>query len=373
MAKIKERVCTRCVMDTTDPNIVFNPKGECNHCIDWFKKMEKYNYSNKYDIHKLVEEVKESSKDSEYDCIIGISGGVDSTYLAYILVEKYKLNPLAVHFDNGWNSKQAVKNIKNLIKILDIDLETYVVDWEEYKELQKAYFKASVIDIEALTDHAIIATLYKTAEENNLKYILNGFNIKTELIIPKNWTFNKNDSKNLKDIIRKNSSVEIKSLPTISEKKIKEIKKNLVSINLFSYIDYNDSEAKKTIIEKLKWLDYGGKHYESVFTRFYQGYILPKKFNVDKRKAHLSCLVCSNDITRDKALEILKTDFYPQEKQQEDLKYVLKKLDFTADEFENYMKKDRVSHFKYKTNFTSFLRKKINLPDRFFNKIKYIK
>jgi N-acetyl sugar amidotransferase len=363
------QICTRCVMDTTDPNIVFNKKGECNHCVDWFKKIK--TQSNSIKVDSIIKEIKDANNNSEYDCLVGISGGVDSTYLVYILVKEYNLNPLVVHLDNGWNSKLAVKNIKNIIKKLDVDLHTHVIDWEEFKKLQKSYFKASVMDIEVLTDHAIGALLYESANKYNIKHILGGFNAKTEMIIPKDWTFNKNDLQNILDIVSKNSDVEIKSFPTLGEKKLNQYKKKIKSVNFFDYIDYDDKIAKQTIIDELKWVDYGGKHFESTFTRFYQGYILPEKFNIDKRKAHLSSLICLNNITRKEALEKLKAETYDLAKQEEDYSYVIKKLDFTKEEFENYMNSKRVSHFAYKTNFSSVLRKKLNLPDKFYNKYKY--
>lgn len=369
--KKQYNICTRCVMDTSDPHIVFNKKGECNHCIDWFKKIATIDPNNETKIDLILSEIKEANKHSEYDCVVGISGGVDSTYLVYVLVKKYKLNPLVLHLDNGWNSKLAVKNIKNIMKFLEVDLHTHVIDWEEFKELQRAYFKASVMDIEALTDHAIGALLFKSAHEHQLKHILGGFNVKTELIIPKSWTFNKSDRINILDIVAKNSKVKIKTFPTLPEKEINELKKEIKSVNLFDYIPYDDKIAKQTIIDELNWVDYGGKHFESVFTRFYQGYILPKKFGIDKRRAHLSSLICLNNITREEALAKLETEPYAKNLQEEDYNYVIKKLDFTKEEFETYMHAKEVSHFAYKTNLQSILRKKINLPNRFFNRYKY--
>jgi len=362
----------RCVMDTSDPNIVFNKKGHCNHCIDWHKKISDVSKKRTDEFNTLLQAIKRNNESSDYDCLVGISGGVDSTYLVYLLVKKYGLNPLVVHLDNGWNSKLAVKNIKNIIKKLKVDLHTHVIDWEEFKSLQRAYFNASVLDIEVLTDHAIKALLFQTAEQYNIKHILGGFNAKTELIIPKNWTFNKNDLINIKDIISKNGNPIIKSFPVLGEKKLRRYKKKIKQINFFDYINYDDKVAKDLIIRELSWVDYGGKHFESTFTRFYQGYILPRKFKIDKRRAHLSSLICLKNMSREEAISQLKEEPYSIEKQNEDYNYLIKKLDFTKEGFEDYLSKPRISHFKYKSNFLSLLRKRINLPDKFYNRFKYL-
>lgn len=354
-------------MDSTDKNIVFNNKGECNHCIDWYK----YNNGETTlkQIEPIISEIKAHAKNHKYDCILGLSGGVDSSYIAHLAKKEFKLNPLIVHLDNGWNSKTAVRNIKKIVQKNEYDLYTYVIDWEEFKQMQQAYFKAGVIDIEALTDHAIHNVLYKVAKEYNIKYILKGFNTKSEFIMPKSWTFNKLDFGNIKDIVKKNANIEIKSFPLFNKKSIKEYRSLVKSINVFDYYAFVEKDVKQTLMNEYDWKPYNGKHYESVFTRFYQAYILPNKFNVDKRKAHYSNLVCMNEMTRNEALEKLKSSDY--DLLEDDLEYVVKKLELSESFFETYMKNEPVSHFMYKTNLKSKIAKKINLPNMFLNKLKY--
>ncbi|HIN39765.1 MAG TPA: N-acetyl sugar amidotransferase [Flavobacteriales bacterium] len=375
----KTQICTRCVMDTTDPQIRFESKGICNHCQEYedIVNLDKETFLKKENqLNSIVEEIKISGIENEYDCIIGISGGVDSTFLAYLVKEKFGLRPFAVHLDNGWNSKLAVKNIQNILRKLDIDLHTHVIDWEEFKNMQIAYFKASVIDIEAITDHSINAILYEVANDNNVKYILKGFNNATEKIMPKSWTFNKNDIENIQDIVSKHSNIEINTFPLLGRKKLNYYtkEKGIQTILPYNYMEFNKDKAKELIVEKLGWVDYGGKHYESIFTRFYQGYILPRKFGIDKRKAHFSNLICGGLLSRDEAIDELKKPPYEEDLVQEDYKYVVKKLGFSKEEFEQILDLPIKSHFKYKTDINSKIYKKLISPTnplvRFIKKIK---
>jgi len=361
------QICTRCVMDTTDHQIKFNASGYCNHCSEYLQLVSKDQRASKTSAESLksiLAEIKKSGEGQEYDCVIGISGGVDSTYLAYLVVEQFGLRPLAIHLDNGWNSKLAVKNIQNILRKLSIDLETHVIDWEEFKSLQKAYFSASVIDIEAITDHAINATLYQVADDNKVKYILKGFNNVTEKIMPKSWTFNKNDLVNISDINEKLGTVKLDTYPSLGVDRLRyfEKERNIRTVFPYNFMSFDKDAAKKVIMEKLAWVDYGGKHYESVFTRFYQGYILPRKFNVDKRKAHCSNLICAGSMTREEALKELATDPYNAELIREDYEYVIKKLGYTEEEFENILNAPVKSHFDYKTDLKSKIYKKFISP-----------
>jgi len=354
-------------MDTSDSQIKFDKDGICNHCTDYFSLVtvdDKQQESNKEKFSAILETIKREGIDKEYDCIIGISGGVDSTYLAYMVKNEFGLRPFAVHLDNGWDSKLAVKNIRNILKILEIDLFTHVIDWEEFKSLQKAYFAASVIDIEAITDHSINAILYQVAAENNVKYILKGFNNATEKIMPKSWTFNKSDAVNIADINDKCGTMKLESFPLMGSAKLKhyEKSKGIVTISPFNYMNFNRDQAKKLIIEELGWVDYGGKHYESIFTRFYQGYILPRKFNVDKRKAHYSNLICAGVMTRDEALKEIELPAIAEDLAKEDYEYVTKKLEYTTEDFEAIMNAPVKSHFKYKTDLKSKIFKKYISP-----------
>lgn len=347
--------CSISVMDTiADPNITFDEKGICNYYYEYLSKEKAEVFKGKEGEDKLqqiIKQIKTTGNGKKYDCITGVSGGVDSTYLTY-MAKQLGLNPLIVHFDNGWNSELAVKNIENIIFKLGFDLYTLVVDWEEFKDLQLAYLKASVVDIEALTDHAIAGTLYRLAAENDIKYILSGYNIVTEGVLPSYWVTNKSDHVNIQSIHKKYGKVKLKTYPFFAEKQRRYYIaiKGVEVINLLNYLPYNKAKVKETIIKELDWRDYGGKHYESVFTRFYQGYILPVKFHIDKRKAHLSNLIFSGQITKEEALEELKKPIYDPAQLKQDYDFVLKKLDLTKEEFEKLMHTERKEHAYYGIN-----------------------
>jgi N-acetyl sugar amidotransferase len=342
------RQCTRCVMDSHgDDRITFDAAGVCNYC---------HYYDGLYaslvpDAAKAAElltrktaEIRRSGEGKAYDCILGLSGGVDSSYLAHI-AKQQGLRPLCIHFDNGWNSEMAVQNIQHIVNKLGFDLETYVIDWDEFRDLQRAYFKAGVIDIEALTDHAIFASIYRLAFRLGIRYVLSGSNVVTEGILPYHWTHRKSDYINIVDIHRRYGTLPLRSFPLIDKKTKDRIRRwGLETVELLNWIPYDKAVAKATLQRELGWQDYGGKHYESVFTKFYQAYILPVKFGVDKRKAHLSTLVCSGQMTRDEALRELEKPLYDPEELRRDKEYVLKKLGFTEAEFDRMMSEEPVPH-----------------------------
>lgn len=345
--------CSRCILDTNDDSeISFDSDGLCNHCQNYDKSAESLLLGKERDLklNQIIDQLKKAGEGKKYDCILGVSGGVDSTYLAY-KAKEYGLKTLCVHFDNGWNSELAVKNIENIISRLNFDLETYVVNWKEFKDIQLAYFKADVIDIEAITDHAITGTIYKLAAQYNIKYILTGNNVSTEFVLPRHWIFHKTDAVNIKDIHKKYGTVKLTSFPFFDAKAKHYYKmvKGIKSVDLLNYMPYIKSDVKEIITKELGWRDYGGKHYESVFTRFYQGYILPEKFGIDKRKAHLSNLICSGQITKGQALEELMQPVYPKELFETDKEFVLKKLGFSEEEFDTYIKRPRREHEEFKT------------------------
>jgi len=302
---------------------------------------------------KQLEEVLTRIKQSttgKYNCIIGISGGVDSTYVAW-KVKEAGLKPLAVHLDNGWNSELAVKNIENIVNKLDIDLYTHVIDWAEFRDLQLSFLKASVVDIELLTDHAISAIMYKLAIKHNIKYILSGENFTTEGILPPGWVFQKNDLFNIKSIHKKYGTKKIKTFPTLGyfDMLVKTRMYGIQNVYYLDLIEYDKEEAKKVIQEKLAWRDYGGKHYESIFTRFYQAYILPTKFGIDKRKSHLSTLICAGQLTREQALELHKQPICDPLQLKEDKAYVVKKFGLTEAEFDRIMQQPPKPHTDYRS------------------------
>jgi N-acetyl sugar amidotransferase len=335
--------CTVTVMDTiADPRITFDAHGICNYYHE-FKRAEKERVfsgeEGEKKLEALVQQIRNDGSGKPYDSIMGLSGGVDSSYVAY-KAKQLGLRPLAVHFDNGWNSELAVQNIENIVSKLDLDLYTLVVDWEEFKDLQLAYLRASVVDIEVVTDHAISATLFRLAKKHNIKYVLSGSNVATEFIMPTDWIFNKNDHVNLKAIHKAFGKVPLKTYPVFDTLLKKYSSAVLKSgwVSFLNYMPYIKEEVKKTITRELGWRDYGGKHYESSFTKFYQAYILPEKFKIDKRKPHLSNLICSGQMTREDALGELKKPLYQPDELKQDLAYVLKKFGLSPEEFDEIMK-----------------------------------
>ena len=315
--------CSNCVMDETTRQISFDERGVCNYCNS-FRRIAKQTIfrpaeEKREELERAVAKIKKIGAKRKYDCILGLSGGVDSTYLAY-LAHTLGLRPLCVHFDNGWNSEIAVKNIHNIVETLNYDLHTFVMDWEEFKDIQVAYFKASVLDLEVPTDQFIFAALYETAHKHGIRTIISGNNLATEFVLPFDWRYNKFDLANLKQIHKKYGTGKLKKLPKLGQlqRHWYEVALQIKDVKLLNLVEYKKLEIKKTITEKLGWQDYGGKHYESVFTRWYQGVYLPKKFSIDKRKAHLSNLILNGEITREQAQEELKKPTYDPLLQQED-------------------------------------------------------
>lgn len=345
--------CTRCVLDSTDdPSIHFDQDGVCSMCHLYDEVYERRVLppaQKAAELERVMQLIKESTN-GKYNCLIGISGGVDSTYVAW-KVKEAGLRPLAVHLDNGWNSELAVKNIENIVNRLDIDLYTHVIDWAEFKDLQLSFLKASVVDIELLTDHAISAVMYKLAIKHGIKYILSGENFTTEGILPPSWVFQKNDLFNIKSIHKKFGTKRIQTFPTLGYFNMM-VKNKIYGIKHIYYldlIDYNKEEAKKTIQEHLSWRDYGGKHYESIFTRFFQAYILPTKFGIDKRKSHLSTLICAGQLTRDQALVLLKQPICDPVQLKEDKAYVIKKFGLSEGDFDRMMNEPPKLHTDYRS------------------------
>lgn len=355
-------------MDTTDPKISFNTEGVCNYCIETEEKLPNYRFTNdqvENNIKTLLQQIK-ANKKGKYDCLIGLSGGVDSSYVTY-LASKWKLNPLIVHFDNGWNSELAVSNINKILDKTGFDLQTYVIDWEEFKDLQKSFIKASVVDIEMLTDHAIRAAIYQLAKENNIKVILSGNNFPTEHGMPEAWLWQKADLTNIKHIHKLFGEKKLKTFPTMGLYKsfIYKLLNKLVYLEPLNLINYKKLDAMNTLQNEYDWKYYGGKHYESLFTKFYQAHILPEKFNIDKRKSHLSALIRNGELTLEKAKKELLTPLYTREEFNREKEFVLKKLGLKTEEFENIMKQPPKSHNEYKTDAPlrsriEWLKRKIN-------------
>lgn len=364
------QICTKTVMDNSaDPGIRFDKDGVCNYYHLYQKRVDRFfvgGDEGQRQLEALFARIKAEGKNEKYDCITGISGGVDSTYMVY-LCKKYGLRPLLVHLDNGWNSEIANQNINNIIDRCGYDLHTHVIDWDEFRDLQLSFLKASVIDLELTSDHAIFATIYKLARKYNIKYQLNGFNITTEGILPESWRWYKYDWLNIKAIHKTYGTVKLKTYPHISfsGKIYFDLIRRMQTIQPLNFIDYNKEEAKKCITEELGWRDYGGKHFESIITRFYQGYILPEKYGVDKRRAHLSTLIASGQLSRDEALHELTKPIYDERMYQEDRAFVLKKFELSDDAFEQIMKQPSRPH----TDFDSYITKHYSYHERIMKSI----
>lgn len=363
--------CTKCILDTNDDReITFDEKGVCSYCSYYDRigsKIISKGPEQKKGLDALVADIKKSGKGKEHDCIIGVSGGVDSTYVAY-LTKQLGLRPLAVHLDYGWNSELAVENISSTLSRLGVDLYTHVVNWEEIRDLQLAFLKASVVDIELLNDFAIFATLHNQAFKRGIKYVLHGGNVETEgEKLPKGWTHEKFDQLNILSIHKHFGKVKLKTYPRLPY--LKRYYLNVVYklkwVGILDYIPYNKNEVKELITKELGWRDYGGKHFESVFTRFYQAYILPHKFHIDKRKFHYSVLICSGQMTREQALADMKKPAYDPAMLREDYNFVLKKLGLSQEEFEALMKLPVKGHLEY----DSYLKKHYKYHESFFKMI----
>ena len=337
------QICTRCVMDTTDPDITFDDNGVCNHCYYFDNNVVPNWHPNPVGLQKLDEmlsEVKAYGKGREYDCIIGLSGGIDSSYIAVKVVE-WGLRPLVVHVDGGWNSELAVKNIEQIVSKLGLDLITHVVDWREMKDLQRAFLKSNLANQDVPQDHAFFAALYNYAVKNNIKYVISGSNYATESILPQSWGYNAMDVKHLETIHKIFGEHKLKTFPRVSffdfyirYPRIKEMK----VLTPLNFIPYDKEEAIRILEKDYGWRYYGGKHYESRWTRFFQGFYLPHKFGYDKLKAHLSSLVVAGQILRSEALEELKKPLYTNNELEMDKAFIAKKLSMTDDELDNLIK-----------------------------------
>jgi N-acetyl sugar amidotransferase len=366
------RACTRCIMDSVaDRTITFDDEGLCRHCQRYdalVSARRLQGEAGREALRMLVERIKAAGRGREYDCIVGVSGGVDSTYVAW-LVKQHGLRPLAVHFDNGWNSELATRNIERVLRNLGIDLHTHVVDWEEFRDLQLAFLKASTPDGEIPTDHAIGALLWKQAASRGIKYIISGMNFATESISVPDWSYGHSDWRFIKDVHRRFGSVKLKTYPHFSLPYLfyANVVRGVRIVSILNYVDYDKESAMALLRAQLGWKDYGGKHHESIYTRFYQGYILPRKFGVDKRYGHLSDLINAGQLSRAQALAEMRRPPYAEDLQQQDLVYVLKKLRLSPQQFEEIMHAPVKSFRDYRNLYgpVQFLRNTVNQLRRY--------
>ena len=348
---MKYQICSRCVMDSSDPDISFDSNNYCNHCNEFFDFKQAIAYQageSEKKLEKLVSNIKKEGQKNKYDCLIGVSGGVDSSYVAY-LVKELGLRPLALHMDNGWNSEHSAANIRNICSKLEIDYISHVLNWDEFKDIQLSILKSSIVEVELPTDIAITAVLHKAAARHNIKYIIGGGNYATEGILPESWFYNPRDKKLLKSIHKKFGTVPMKTFPTfdfwleIYYKFFKGIK----MAYLLNYFPYSKEEAINVLTTKFAYQEYGGKHHESVFTRFAQSYIQPVKFNVDYRRATLSSLICNRIVTREEALQELKKPSYDSSTLNADKEYVAKKFNISVEELDSIINAEPQSYKDY--------------------------
>ncbi|HEY0233841.1 MAG TPA: N-acetyl sugar amidotransferase [Afipia sp.] len=365
------RVCTQCLMDTTDPDITFDAAGVCNHCARYAEVSGKRLIpvdQRKAALAALIADIKAAGAGKDYDCVIGVSGGVDSTYVAW-LVKQHGLRPLAVHLDNGWDSELAVANIEKTLNKLGIDLYTHVIDWEEFRDLQISFLKASTPDGEVPSDHAIFALMYEIAAKHGLKHVITGTNVVSEAILPEKWGYGYFDWAYVKDVHRRFGKLKLSTYPHFSLLKLFYFVflRRVRLVSILNYVDYDKSEAMDLLTTQLGWVYYGGKHYESIYTRFYQAYLLPKKFNIDKRKAHYSNLILSGQMTRSEALEKMKEPVYPADLLESDREYAVKKLRLAPGELESIIAAPNKTFLDYKNSrgFFEKAKKIVNLSRRY--------
>ncbi|WP_206214761.1 MULTISPECIES: N-acetyl sugar amidotransferase [unclassified Adlercreutzia] len=331
--------CTRCVMDTTDSRIEFDENGVCDHCRNFDQNIKPYwkPNENRLDELKAIAEEIRASRKGDYDCVLGLSGGADSSYLAYVAKEIMGLSPLVIVVDTGWNLNVAVENIERIVKGLDLDMYTEVINWKEMADLQLSFFKASISSCDYPQDHTIFATLYNYAVKHGIKYVLTGSNNSTEFIRPPvEWLY-MNDVTMAKDIHRRFGKIPLKTYPTCSMLRYKILYRYVYGMRRvypLDYVVYDKAEAMELLHERFGWEKYENKHYENVFTRFFEGYYLPHKFGFDTRKNVCSNQILAGTMTREEALELLSRPPYDPDQMELDKQYVAKKLGVTAEEFD---------------------------------------
>jgi N-acetyl sugar amidotransferase len=352
----KHQTCTRCVMDTTDTKIKFNTNGVCDHCLTFdehIKPSWNFGVGREEQLQELVHSIKESSKDKDFDCILGMSGGIDSSYLLHLVTKDLGLRPLVFHVDAGWNSQIAVNNIEKLVDGLGLDLYTEVINWEEMKDLQRAFFRSGVSHIDTPQDHAFFATMYKFASKYNIKNIITGGNHSTECIRnPKEWMYFQSDSIQVKDIHKNFGEKPLNNFPLtkiIWHKLYLPYIKGIKLHRLLDFMEYNKEEATQYLVDNYDYQRYPQKHFESRFTRFYESYWLPMRFGFDTRKVQFSSLILTNQMTRDEAMNALKEPAYDRQNIKHELEYISSKLDMTPEELQECMNSPLKTYRDYKS------------------------
>lgn len=355
MSDREYQICANCIMDTSDPTIVFDDRGWCDYCCNFHKNIEPNWHPNDEGIKSimpLIDKIKKEGKDKEHDCLIGISGGLDSSYVAYVAKEKFGLRPLMFHCDTGWNSDLGVSNIQNIIEGLDLDLVTEVVNWEEMKDLQLAFFKSQVPFVDTPQDLALFSAIYNFAAKNNFKYVITGGNNSTECVRECiDWTYFSTDMRHVKDIHKQFGSNKLKTFPRCDILKYKLYYrwiKGIQVIKLLDYVPYIKKDAIAELHQKFGWQPYPQKHYESRFTRFFESYWTPGKFGFDKRRAYFSSEILTNQMTRNEALDRISEPELDDDTMKKEFEYVAKKLGLTVKEFEEIYQGENKTFRDYK-------------------------
>jgi len=349
------QICNSCVMDTTDSMIVFDDQGICDHC-NTFKNVTLPSWDTgsvgQAQLAALVDTIKREGQGKDFDCIIGMSGGIDSSYLTYIAKEKMGLRPLVFHVDAGWNSQIAVNNIERLIDGLGLDLFTEVIDWQEMRDLQLAFFKSGVPHIDTPQDHSFFATMYKFATQHNVKYILTGANLSTECIRnPVEWMYYQSDSRQLKDIHGQFGTRPLRTYPVTSilwHKIWLPYFKGIKVVRPLNMVPYIKEDAKQLLMDRFGWQPYPQKHFESRFTKFYESYWLPKRFGYDVRRVQYSSLIVTGQMTRDEAIELLEKPSYDESIIRQEIEFIANKLGVSLDELDEFMKLPKRTYKDYK-------------------------
>ena len=355
------QICTNCVMDTTDTKITFDEKGVCDHCNDFYTNVKPNWHTDEIgraEMGTVVAKIKKEGEGKDFDCILGMSGGVDSSYLLHLAVKELGLRPLVFHVDGGWNSELAVHNIQVMIDKLGLDLYTEVINWEEMKDFQLAFFKSGVPHLDIPQDHAFIATLYNFANKYNIKYILNGGNISTECVRnPMEFLYYGTDMAQIRDIRRQFSTNAMKTYPFSPVLKHKFYLRYIKGVNVvkpLNYMPYVKEDALKMLAETYGWTPYPQKHFESRFTKFYEGYWLPQRFGFDTRRVQYSSLILTGQITREEALEKMKKPAYNPETIDEEFKYIATKLGIKVEELRSYFTSPKKFYWDYRNQLAMF-------------------
>ena len=356
MTKKNYQICCNCVMDTTDSKITFDENGVCDHCKTFkVNILPKWHTDERGDeaLESLIGKIKNQGEGKEFDCLMGMSGGIDSAYLLYVMKEKYGLKPLVFHVDAGWNSQLAVSNIERLVDGLGLDLYTEVINWEEIKDLQLAFFKSGVSHIDTPQDHAFFATMYKFASKHNIKYILTGGNYSTECVRnPLEWMYYQSDSIQLRDIYKKYGNGKLKEYPItniIWHKIYLPYIRKIKLVRPLDFVPYNKDEAMQLLEDKFGYQKYPQKHFESRFTKFYESYWLPQKFGFDTRKVQYSSLILTGQMTRKEALKRLESPAYDTKTIKQDFQYIATKLGISVAELQSYMDAPNKTFRDYKS------------------------